>query len=83
MQYKLLPCRAAPGHTIEGLIKLFNSHSIPDTTLKQLVAEFNRQNPEAQPPKPGMEVMIPVLVEYCGEMDKNRTTHTSINITGE
>lgn len=53
-----------PNSTIEALLRFYNDHIIDKQQLQYLLAEFNRANPHACPPKPGMIVDIPILKEY-------------------
>ena len=64
MKYKAIPAQMRPNGTIEGLIRYYNSHGLEQEELRYLVAEFNRLNPDAQPPKPYQLVQMPVLLEY-------------------
>jgi hypothetical protein len=62
-----------PGHTIEGLIKLYNAHTMDKELVKELSREFNKNNPDAQPPKAGQRIMIPVLPEYWERHNPKRS----------
>ncbi len=47
--------------TIKAAIKLFNPSVTSQEELNFLLAEFDKINSTAKPPKPGIRVMIPVL----------------------
>lgn len=49
------------GGTIEALIRLHNKFRVTKDQLAFLVDEFNKLNPEAQPPKIRQTVLVPVL----------------------
>lgn len=50
------------GHTIEGVIKLYNQHDLDKNTIISLVDIFNRNNPTARPPRVGQMVKVPIFV---------------------
>lgn len=68
MTYTTLEVTIRPNSTIEALIRHHNKYSVDRTELKSLVEIFNDLNPQAQPPRPGMVVLIPVV---NGENNKN------------
>lgn len=67
--YPYLFCR--PGETIKAVIRLYNDMSLDDKMIGWLLNEFNQINEDAQPPKLGQQVQIPVLLPFCFRHENN------------
>jgi hypothetical protein len=65
MEYTTIPVMMRPNGTIEAMIRFYNHLSMDREKLKELVEVFNNLNPDAKPPRPYQQVLMPVLVEYA------------------
>jgi len=62
-----------PGETIEAVIRLYNDMSVSREIINKLVYEFSQLNPDANPPKLGQTVQIPVLLPFTyRHLNKNK-----------
>ncbi len=65
LNYKSFPYTfSRPGETIEAIIRLYNDMSVSRAMIDKLCFEFNKNNPEANPPKLGQTVQVPVLLPF-------------------
>ena len=65
IKYRTFPYTfSRPNETIEAIIRLFNDMSVSRPVINKLVFEFTKINKEAQPPKLGQTVDVPVLLPF-------------------
>jgi hypothetical protein len=61
---KAKPHMFMPGQTVQGAVKQYNLYDTTKEEIIELMAQFNKINDNAIP-KPGMNMMIPILSRHC------------------
>lgn len=73
MYYHCVRATMRPGATIEAMIRLHNDLEMSKEHLQELVQGFNELNPHARPPRPGMEVEVPIMWQYVKKKENPPT----------
>lgn len=73
MYYHSVRAIIKPNSTIEALIRHHNHLDMKKEHLDALVQGFNELNTHARPPRPGMEVEVPIMWEYVKKSENDHT----------